>query len=208
VPIDPNPELKPLRALYGVLMEELKRRRNVVADMLLGKFQLPKAIAIELCYLQLRMICELIALGCIAAHGDIPATRSGKLRKEYAPGKILAELGKLHPSFYPVPGEQVRASDGSISLRLVKDGYLTKKDLLALWASCGDRLHRGAMEKIERPFEVDFNNIAEWDKKILRLLSHHQIALVDERYQLWVLMQSDKGGRVSMHLMEKIGPAP
>jgi hypothetical protein len=198
---DPFPEQRPLRELYVALMEELKRRRNAIADALQGKFGLPQGIAIELCYLQLRMICELIALGCLAAHGDIPATRSGKLRKAFAPGTILTELEKLHPEFYPVPGEQVWSKHGSLSLREIKEDFLTKDDLLALWAECGNRLHRGSMKNIARPFVVDFNVIAERDRKIVRLLGHHQISLKDERYQLWVLMQSDKGGRVSAHLM-------
>lgn len=205
--IDPYPEQKPLRQLYVALMEELKRRRNIVADVLQGKFDLPQGVAVELCYLQLRMICELIALGCLAAHGDIPATRSGKMQKAFAPGTILAELEKLHPEFYPVPGEQVRAADGSISLRAIKEGFLTKDDLVALWGECGNRLHRGSMKNISRPFVVDFNRIAEWDRKVLRLLSHHQIRLKDDRYQLWVLMQSNPGGRVSVHLMGKVASA-
>jgi hypothetical protein len=58
------------------------------------------------------------------------------------------------------------------------------------------------MKNINRPFEVDFNEISEWDRKILSLLSHHQISLKDERYQLWVLMQAEDG-RVHVHLMEK-----
>ena len=115
-------------------------------------------------------------------------------------------MEKLHPEFYPVPGEQVRSTDGSLSLRAIKEGFLTKDDLLALWAECGNRLHRGSMKNIVRPFVVDFNVIAEWDRKILRLLSHHQISLKDERYQLWVLMQSDKGGQVSAHLMGRMSP--
>jgi hypothetical protein len=204
---DPHPEQRRQRELYMMLMEELKRRRNVIADVLQGKFALPQGIGIELCYLQLRMICELIALGCLAAHGDIPGTKTGKIHKAFAPGVILSELERLHPEFYPVPGEQVRAKDGSLSVRSIKDGFLTKNQLLLLWAESGNRLHRGSMKNVERPFAVDFEKIAGWDRRILRLLSHHQISLKDDRYQMWVLMQSEKGGRLSVHLMEKVGPA-
>jgi hypothetical protein len=113
-------------------MEELKRRRNIIADVLASKINLPQGIAIELCYLQLRVICELIALGCLAAHGDIPATRSGKMRKAYAPNTILTELLRLHPQFYPVPGKQVLSSSGvPTDVLPIRKGYLTKDDLLA-----------------------------------------------------------------------------
>ena len=96
---NPYPDQRPLRELYVLLMEELERRRNIIADVLASKINLPQGIAIELCYLQLRMICELIALGCLAAHGDIPATRSGKMRKAYAPNTILAELEQIPLDF-------------------------------------------------------------------------------------------------------------
>lgn len=185
-------------------MEELKRRRNVVADVLASKFALPQGIAVELCYLQLRMICELIALGCLAAHGDIPATRSGKMRKAYAPDAILNGLQKLHPQFYPEPGKQtISASGQPTEVVPIKSGYLTKHDLLSLWARCGDRLHRGSMKNVDRPFVVDFNEIVEWDRKILTLLGHHQIQLQNPKHMLWIIMQAQSDGRVHVALMEK-----
>jgi len=150
MPRDPHPEQRPLRELYCRLMEELKRRRNIIADVLDSKFNLPQGIAVELCYLQLRMICELIALGCLAAHGDIPATRSGKMQKEYRPGAILTELEQLHSEFYPVPGKQIISptTGRPVKVETVTEPYLTKTDLLALWAECGTILHRGSMRKM------------------------------------------------------------
>src|ERR1035437_2556376 len=162
-PAHPFPQQRPLRELYCALMEELKRRRNIVADLVQQKFPLPVGIAMELCYLQLRMICELIALGCIAAHGDIPATRSGKMQKAFAPGTILPELETLHPEFYPVPGKQIRRPNGKIKLEKVTTPYLTKDELLSLWSECGKWLHRGSMRNITRTVSIDFNMIVEWD---------------------------------------------
>jgi len=150
------------------------------------------------------MICELIALACLAAHGDIPDTHSQKMQKAYAPGEILTGLERLHPEFYPVPGQQIKSPDGKvIEVRAVNSGYLTKEDLLALWAECGNRLHRGAMKNVERAFVVDFERIRQWDRKILTLLSHHQIQLQDPKYQLWIMMQAEPDGRVRGTLFEK-----
>jgi hypothetical protein len=183
-------------------MEELKRRGAIIADI--ANFSLPQAIAVELCYLQLRMICELIALGCLAAHGDIPATQSGKMRKEYRPGTILTELERLHPDFYPAPGRQILGADGiPIIIERLTDPYLTKSDLLSLWSECGKILHRGSIKDVDRPFIVDLVQIGEWDQKILKLLGHHKIQLCDGRYQLWVIMQGRHDGHVSATLMEK-----
>ena len=201
---DPHLEQRSLRELYVRLMEELKRRRNVIADILASKFTLPQGIAVELCHLQLRMICELIALGCLAAHGDIPATRSGRMQKAYAPNTILVELEKLHPEFYPVPGRQVRSPTGKVvRVDTVESGYLTKDDLLSLWAKCGDKLHRGSLKNVNRPFVVDFKEIQTWDQKIVTLLGHHQIQLQNPKHMLWVIMQAGVDGRVHATLMEK-----
>jgi hypothetical protein len=154
------------------------------------------------------MICELIALGCLAAHGDIPATRSGKMQKAYEPNKILTELEKLHPDFYPIPGKQVLSSRGApIEVLPIKSGFLTKNDLLSLWAKCGDKLHRGSMKNVDRPFVVDFNEIAVWDQKILTLLGHHQIQLRYPKHMLWIIMQGKADGHVQVSLFEKVPEA-
>lgn len=186
-------------------MEELKRRHNIILDIVQGKILLPKGIAFELCYLQLRMITELIALGCLAAHGDIPETKAGKFQKAYAPGLILKELERLHPNFYPVPGEQIKSKDGrSIEIRSVKTGFLTKEELPKLWAECGDKLHRGSIKDADNLPDVDFEKINFWERKIRTLLNHHQIQLQTPDYQMWVIMQSDLDGRVHGSLFQKI----
>jgi hypothetical protein len=64
--------------LYGGIMEEVKIRLNCIAMAAAGATGLPHPLARELCFLQLRMICELIALGCLVAHGDIEATKVNK----------------------------------------------------------------------------------------------------------------------------------
>jgi hypothetical protein len=45
------------------------------------------------------MICELIAMGCLVAHGDLD--HATKLRREWAADRIMEELEKLHPHFFP-----------------------------------------------------------------------------------------------------------
>jgi|SRR5882724_2304781 len=55
----------------------------------------------EFCYLQLRMLCELIAVGCLVVHGDVEGTKG--LCKVWAADKVMKRLEKLHPDFYPHP---------------------------------------------------------------------------------------------------------
>src|SRR5665213_3618026 len=123
-----------LRLLYCDLMEEIKARHSIIENVFAGKFNLPPFAASEFCYLQLRVVCELIALACLAAHGDIEATRKGKLFKAYNADQIIKDLGRLHPDFYPRPTKQVIDDKGvPIKVTPITSGYLTKEDLLTLY---------------------------------------------------------------------------
>jgi hypothetical protein len=92
-------------------MEEIKQRKAVITNVLSLRVPLPKIIAFELCFLQLRMTCELIALGCLVAHGDLSAVKSKHLKKAYNPNEIIKELQRLHFDFYPVPKSWLRLSE-------------------------------------------------------------------------------------------------
>ena len=70
--------------LYANLMAEVKVRMTSIEMACSGQTGLPGPLVREFCFLQLRLICELIALGCLTAHGDIKATQSKKWGKEYS----------------------------------------------------------------------------------------------------------------------------
>src|SRR3981081_1016837 len=93
--------------IYSGLMDEMKIRLDAVEFAISGLLQFHPIIHREFSYLQLRMICELIALGCLVAHGDIPATKSKTLRRAWSADEIFKALEKLHPDFYPHPVEQI-----------------------------------------------------------------------------------------------------
>src|SRR5690349_1734805 len=118
--------------LYKNLMEEAKVRLTSINTLILHQRGIPSPLIREYCYLQLRMLCELIALGCLVAHNDIAATSHKSLRAAYAPKEILDRLNKLHSDFYPVPIIPQR-TQGGWHMADYDRPYLTKSDLLALW---------------------------------------------------------------------------
>jgi hypothetical protein len=73
---NPPSNLEEIGPLYANLMEEIKRRVDVMRSVFDGTNPLPAMAAFEFCYLQLRKICEVFALACLAAHGDIPGVRA------------------------------------------------------------------------------------------------------------------------------------
>jgi hypothetical protein len=198
-----------LRNLYSHLMLEIRNRTDLISAILADAILLPKYAAYEVCYLQFRLICELIALSSLAVHGDIPATRSGRLTRAYQADAILNALEKLHPAFYPKPGRQVIGPDGKVKEVIpITDGFLTKPELLALYHECGDLLHRGTLRTIKPRTAGDFSKINQTCLKIVKLLNHHQIPLSDPNYELFVLMKDKDDGEVHVFLMQKLGPAP
>lgn len=118
---DPKPraEREQIGRLYCCVMEEILIRDEilmaVLADgvaetpcMALQPFMQGRVVE-EIAYLQLRMICELIALACLVAHGEVSGVQKADLRKEWNADKIIKKVGSLHPGFYPVPVRQGKA---------------------------------------------------------------------------------------------------
>jgi hypothetical protein len=116
---------------YSILMHEAKRRLFAIDTALEGKTGLPNGVICEFCFLELRILCELIALGCLTANGDL---MTGKLRETWQADKIIRGLEELHPKFYPYTE--------------LKEGVFTKEELVKLWRKCGDVLHRGTFETL------------------------------------------------------------
>ena len=167
--------------LYANLMEEIKIRLSCIEDALNSKFVMPGAVTREFCFLQLRMICELIALGCLTAHGDIEGTK--ELRKKYSANEIMARLEELHADFYPRIVVSNTSFPAQISLEDSHDG-LTKDLLLKLNSQCGDVLHRGTIKKLlsaKTAIQNDFSDILKWRKQIIALLNYHAITLADTK---------------------------
>jgi hypothetical protein len=158
---------------YSKLMQEAKHRLLAMDTALGGKTGLPDGAIPEFCFLQLRMLCELIALGCLTAHGDVV---TGKLRGSYQADKIIRDLQELHPKFYPYA-----ATEGETATELKEEGF-TKEELVKLYRRCGDVLHRGTVETVwSRGYAdaADIEEIRTWKQKIEALLSHHAIFMAD-----------------------------
>ncbi|WP_309605317.1 hypothetical protein [Phenylobacterium sp.] len=163
---------------YKSIIEEALLRVHSIDAMLRKSPGLRPTFIREYCFLQLRLLCELIALGCLVCHGDIPASKTKAFQKAWVPGEILKKLQDLHPDFYPVPFVMEDTPSGH-HLGDYKDEYLTKDDLLALWSRSGDILHRGNLRKLLKVKMLETlrsDDIIKWNQKILNLLQHHRVS--------------------------------
>jgi hypothetical protein len=198
IPQESVARLQATADLYYSIMGEIKLRIGAIENASMGKTGLPGQFAREFCFLQLRMICELLALGCLVAHNDIQ--ESTPLRDKWHAGEILNRLERLHADFYPRPIRLVpSATSNTGNWEPVDHALMTKSELLRLYGECGKEVHKGELNKLlsarAKPPATDFIDIKQVLDKIVRLLASHLMITVNEKFALYcVLWNKDDGG--------------
>lgn len=192
--------------IYLRIMEEIKERLNIIES--LKAASISPLQAREICFLELRHICELIAIGCLAAQGTLKM--SGLLGEEYNPVKIFKELERniqaeidtkphpasTFPAFFPQDAVIERA-DNTTHIRCnTKTGVLTRKDAEKLWSISGNFLHRLSVKKFLTAQVPDSNFWIEIDSHISKI----RTLLVDHL----ILVQSPQ---LSSHLISLYSPS-
>ena len=157
-------------------MHEAKHRLWAMDTALGGQTGLPDGAIPELCFLQLRMLCELIALGCLTAHGDVV---TGKLKEEYKADKIIRLLEQLHPKFYP------HAATDTETATALRTDVFTKEELMKLYWKCGDVLHRGTFQTLWSRARGDIEEIRTWKEKIELYLQSSWLMAQQLHYSGW-----------------------
>jgi hypothetical protein len=203
--------LNQLMARYCALMQEIKDRTNAIRLAAGGQLPVHPRIAVELSYLQLRMVCELIALASVMAHGDLGVVLSAKIRDEDRPGALLKLLEKIHPDCYPHPIRQILNDAGEVgSIDDIHTGFLKRDELPRLYGLCGNELHQGKLEKIGRfpEPEKSYTVILSWYEKILRLLGNHRIKIYNSPdAEIWVGMEEKNTKQVFWSFMVSVPAA-
>ena len=164
---------------YFHIMTEVKVRIDAINTATNGKLPVPAPLVREFCYLQMRMICELIALGCLIAHGDIEETKSNRFQDEYNADRIMRRLGELHPDFFPKPLRENARTGRVISFD--NGPAITQGDLIKLYHECGDVLHRGRLKKLlkqKEPIRVNYPEITKKAQRLVDLLSIHALTML------------------------------
>lgn len=199
--------------LYADIMTEIKGRIDFLQVAGRTGFQpphgFPPLVLADIFYIEFRMICELIAVACLVAHGDVAGARSRKLLSEWKAGVIINQLGSLHSDFWPVPEEIWRTDDGKIrGAKIMVSGFMTREDLTALYYKCGDQLHRGSALDIRAQMDAggmpwpDLNEFKATLDKFINLLRTHTIDLIDPKWKFWVEMESKEDKKILVRLVD------
>jgi hypothetical protein len=187
------PKLKAEHQIYADLMDEARIRIASLERAIDDRENWAPRMLQEFCYLQLRLLCETIALGCMVAHGDVTGAN---ILKRYEPGVMIARLEELNPDFFP-QGVRFRFEPNGLQLDDHPVPKLTKDELINLWKISGSFLHRGTAKRIlNEPRSgpnVDLDTIIQWLRKIGALLDNHIISSADKKSHICAGLLNEQG---------------
>ncbi len=157
-------------------MHELAIRIELVATACEGRLDLTPPYAREYAYLQFRRCCELLALGCLFLHGDLPEAKTNAAKKEWNAERIMRLLHKAHPHAFPQSVTCERTESGMSIKANSKPEALSLDEFKKLYAECGEVLHRGTIRTVEAlgmPSQGDYERVIRWQRKLVQLMNEH-----------------------------------
>ncbi|WBB29143.1 hypothetical protein [Parvimonas micra] len=165
--------------LYRECLYEIKRRVEVIDDHIKGiTTESYIIIEVETLCLQFRKILENIALLSLVANKDLYAENNRKFARHYHAKRIIRELERINPDFYPVPTKRIINENGMYEWINIDNGYLTKEDFVNIYEICGGMLHAKNPFSSEKPVREIQKSFLDWLMKITILLNEHHIKLV------------------------------
>ena len=178
---------------------DIKKRTEVISEHLRGIRKTKYLITeVEFLCLQFRKTLELIALSSLVANKEEYSKQHAKFAKHYNARLIFQDLERINPDFYPRPTKQVeKQMEGGryFDLQPIKSGFLTKEEFLKVYEKCGGMLHAENPYAQKRDIQKLREEFPEWINKIIKLLNHHNITLVDNKTMLIGLMHGKEDGQ-------------
>lgn len=172
---------------YLECMRELVERLGVIAARLDVAKQADLTFQdYENVALSFRKCVELIAFSSLVAHKDTYSKAHSEFEKHWNAKRLMENLRKLHPDFYPVPIQfRKNLRQGEVGFDLVETGFLTQNDAVDLYNDSALALH------VPNPFRsshdlIHRRSFTEWYNLIVGLMALHRIRLMD-RPEYWIV---------------------
>lgn len=194
-------DLNRIGAIYSGFMHEIKLRLAAIDAALQRIAEAGESetafLDAEFCYLQLRMICEIIALSALIAHNELQEANTKVLLKDWNADSIFNRLSAVNADCYPLPLKTVVLPSGEKHLERIEAPYLTRAELKKTYHACGQNLHRGMLAHVlsgkRRAYDIE--PIRGWFASIGQLLDQHAVLLPELNAALLIQME-DEGGNV------------
>lgn len=196
-------------AVYAAVMDEIKVRISAARSelsILYEKQPDPTAfVHAEAAYLQVRFVCELIALGALTAHHDAPGAASKSFQDEWHADQLLKKLADINVESFP-RAVRPKSTDEPLNLEFNDGAQLTREQLGMIYGRCGNFLHRGRLRRgpkgLRRPYDV--KQIEDWLDGLIGLLEYHVILIPTLRSVLIVKLGAP-GESVSIRFGDALG---
>lgn len=196
--------------IYASFMEEIKWRvAEIERRLVLIKKNQPHVDAIfevEFCYLQLRFVCELIALASLVAHHSYGLKKT--LLKEWHPDEIFNELEEINEYCFPWPVRVTRDAGGHLHIADATSRELTRSELKRIYGQCGNVLHRGMLKHslAGKQKIYDGNQLVDWVMAVMALINEHSILFPQDHRAVLVSLHGGQNGEVAVIQMKADGP--
>ena len=191
--------------LYHDCLYEIKRRIGVIADHLNKKTtERYLIIEVETICLQFRKILEKIMLMSLVANKEAYAEQNAKFAKHYHAERIMRDLERINPDFYPVPTMLIHKENEYDEWKNIESGYLTKDELIRIYEICGGMMHAQNPFSAVKPLEEIQQKFPDWLSKLCVLLNHHQIKLLGGKLMVVAMMERSDNGLPQAVIFEAV----
>lgn len=190
--------------LYVALMREVKTRIGAIQGRLEVLRRDPPSptafLDAEFCFLQIRMICEIVALSSLSAHSPLGLGKA--ILKYWNADRLFSDLEKINSNCFPRPLCVNAWNEGRISF--AAGDYMGIKELRAAYVTCGDFLHRGTGQTLlqGKPKRINVKWVRDVAANFVELLSNHVIYVAQIEAFFIASMNSAPNGDVNVSILK------
>ena len=130
----------------------------------------------------------------LVANKEAYAEQNAKFAKHYHAERIMRDLERINPDFYPVPTMLIHKENEYDEWKNIESGYLTKDELIRIYEICGGMMHAQNPFSAVKPLEEIQQKFPDWLSKICVLLNHHQIKLLGGKLMVVAMMERSDNG--------------
>jgi hypothetical protein len=185
----PSPVGPEDRQLYSGVLNEIAARLRMAKELL--EAENASLANIELAALHLRKVVELIVMGSLVTNrteieGIAKALRSKKVKE----ARTLAE--RANPEYWPKGASGAASEDGTVKVEPV-EGAMTEDEWDSVYGHLSELLHARNPYKPPIDVERELAWLTVTLNKILKLLEHHIVVLVDREHLMMGRLLFDQG---------------
>ena len=197
--------------IYRKCMGDIRTRLNALSWLLQEDplTQGNSLLTMELAFLQLRRVLEIVAFSSLTAHERKYAEAYKNYHQHWRAKDMLKVVERLNPHFYPRPLEAPTVINGRWHYEVMKDGFLTRDEFGRAYDDCSLVLHTSNPFSKREP--VSIMAPVDYGVKLKRLVERHYIRMVGGT-TVW-LVTIPSSGEVSVQKVvgqsdEPRAPAP